>query len=277
MSTTQFRSHKFSAESQKKIESQLGSVPLFASPSAADDTSLRASNDIPEFRDAHQLRTCYWCTQQLATTHRSAKFCSRKCRQSAFRIRRLRKQEASTERPLRFAYADPPYPGLSSRFYRNHPDFGGEVDHARLITSLTAGYDGWALSTGAYALREILPLCPSTVRVCAWVKPIGVNSRTFGLHNAWEPLIVVPGRRRRPGVRDWISAQPARGGGDLMGRKPIAFCSFLFDALGMVPGDKLEDLFPGTGIVARTWAEICRNSVANAGVNDNARQQGLFE
>lgn len=245
--------------------SLLGSASLFPSPLEKNDVSSRASGDLPDRNDAHQLRMCYWCTQQLPTTHRSAKFCSRKCRQAAFRIRRRREQEAATERPLRFAYADPPYPGFASRLYRNHPDFGGEVDHARLIKSLTAGYDGWALSTGAYALREILPLCPSTVRVCAWVKPIGVSSRTFGLHNAWEPLIVVSGRRRRPGVRDWISAQPARGGGDLIGRKPLAFCSFLFDALGMMPGDSLDDLYPGTGIVARAWSEICRNSVANAG------------
>ena len=30
---------------------------------------------------------------------------------------------------MRFAYADPPYPGLSARYYRNEPTFAGEVDH----------------------------------------------------------------------------------------------------------------------------------------------------
>ncbi len=26
---------------------------------------------------------------------------------------------------MRFAYADPPYPGQSKRWYGNHPDYGG--------------------------------------------------------------------------------------------------------------------------------------------------------
>jgi hypothetical protein len=34
-------------------------------------------------------------------------------------------------RPLRLAYADPPYPG-KARLYQDHPDYGGEVDHAEL-------------------------------------------------------------------------------------------------------------------------------------------------
>lgn len=150
------------------------------------------------------------------------------------------------------AYADPPYP-RKAWMYRDQPTFAGEVDHRHLIASLLERYDGWALSTGAYALREILPLCPPTARVCAWVKPIGVSSKTFGIHNTWEPLIVVPGRELQPGKRDWLSAQPARGGGTLIGRKPIAFAAWLFDLLGLLPGDELDDLFPGTGIVSRTW------------------------
>lgn len=161
------------------------------------------------------------------------------------------------------AYADPPYPGKAAEFYSDQPSYAGEVDHAALVASLIDRYDGWALSTGAYALREVLPLCPADVRVCAWVKPIGVAGSTFGLHNAWEPLIVMPGRRLRPGKRDWLSAQPARGGGDLIGRKPLAFCAFLFDALGMLPGDSLDDLFPGTGIVSRAWEEVSRQGVAH--------------
>jgi len=155
---------------------------------------------------------------------------------------------------MRFAYADPPYPGLSSKYYRDEPSFAGEVDHVELIASLKAsGYDGWALSTGAYALRDLLPLCPPDARVCAWVKPIGVSSRSNGLHNTWEALIVVGGRQRPPGRRDWLRAQPARGGGDLPGRKPIAFCAWLFECLGMRPGDELADLFPGSGVVTRCW------------------------
>jgi hypothetical protein len=158
---------------------------------------------------------------------------------------------------MRFAYADPPYPGLARKYYKNEPTYAGEVDHAALIASLEAsGYDGWALSTSRDALRTVLPLCPEGAKVCPWVKPIGTSSRTRGLHNTWEPLIVVRGRELQPGKRDWLCAQPARGGGSLPGRKPLAFCAFLFDALGMLPGDELDDLFPGTGVVSRAWAAL---------------------
>lgn len=175
---------------------------------------------------------------------------------------------------MRFAYADPPYPGLSARYYGKEPTFAGEVDHRELIGSLEAsGYDGWALSTGAYALRELLPLCPEGAKVCPWVKPIGASPNTRGLHNTWEPLIVVRGRELQPGVRDWLRAQPARGGGSLPGRKPLAFCAWLFDCLGMVPGDELVDLFPGTGVVGRAWAQLSlapRGNACRAALGDRS-------
>ena len=44
---------------------------------------------------------------------------------------------------MKFAYADPPYPGLSSRHYRQHPDFNGEVDHKQLVERLVQNYDGF--------------------------------------------------------------------------------------------------------------------------------------
>ncbi|AKV03159.1 hypothetical protein AKJ09_09822 [Labilithrix luteola] len=155
---------------------------------------------------------------------------------------------------MRFAYADPPYPGRARKYYGKEPTYAGEVDHADLVASLEASaYDGWAISTAADALRQVLPLCPERARVCSWVKPVGACPRTFGIHNTWEPLIVVGGRKLRGGVRDWLSAQPARFGGTLPGRKPIAFCAWLFDLLGMLPGDELVDLFPGTGMVSRAW------------------------
>ncbi len=202
-------------------------------------------------------RRCLWCNKSL--TDRQRFHCSKKCRQSIWRLRQKRDVlSVGSGRPpgLTFAYADPPYPGFAS-YYKNQPDFRGEVDHQKLIASLVDGrYDGWALSTSAAALRDLLPLCPPGARVCAWVKPIGVSCATFGLHSTWEPLIVVGGRKRRPGIRDWLSAQPARGNGTLLGRKPIAFCAWLFQTLGMVEGDFFVDLFPGTGVVARSWASF---------------------
>jgi len=205
---------------------------------------------------ADSCERCGWCRQPIGITRPHQLYCSRKCRQTAWRMRRAYDGLGVAGSPLRFAYADPPFPGKSF-LYRGHPDYRGEFDHRELIASLEASYQGWALSTGAYALRELLPLCPPRARVLAWVKPIGVSSKTYGLHNSWEPLIVCCGRRLQPGFRDWLACQPARHGGELIGRKPIQFCGFLFRALGMLPGDSLDDLFPGTGIVGLAWRNLC--------------------
>lgn len=175
---------------------------------------------------------------------------------------------------MRFAYADPPYPGLSSKYYRHEPTFRGEVDHAELVSSLQERrLDGWALSTSAKALRDVLPLCPAGARVCAWSKPHHPSPLTYGLHNVWEALIVVGGRQRRPGVRDHLSALPARGGGTLPGRKPLAFCAWLFQCLGMLPGDSIEDLFPGTGIVSRAWAELSAVASSSSDVAEDLERR----
>lgn len=205
--------------------------------------------------------TCAWCGRAVSSWSERQIYCSQRCRQAAFRLRRRRSLEVTLAEPGRFAYADPPYPGLSAKYYGDEPDFAGEVDHRALIASLEAGsYTGWALSTSSKALADVLPLCPAGARVCAWVKPIGVPPRTAGLHSTWEPLIVVRGRQQPPGVRDWLRAQPARREAGMVrsvaGRKPLAFCAWLFDCLGMLPGDELLDLFPGSGVVGRAWASV---------------------
>jgi hypothetical protein len=43
---------------------------------------------------------------------------------------------------------------------------------------------------------------------------------------------------------------PAR----VVGAKPAAFAGWLFELLGALPGDQLDDLFPGSGGIARAWA-----------------------
>lgn len=239
---------------------------------AVSDVSLATSPTPIVVADPGDMVRCGWCPSLV--DGRRAKYCSRKCRQAAFRLRRRRGDPSSgagAPPGLCFAYADPPYPGLSAKFYRGEPSYQGEVDHAALIASLRAvGYAGWALSTSSKALRDVLPLCPPDARVCSWVKPIGVPRSTYGLHSRWEALIVVGGRKRRPGVRDWLRAQPARGWGTLMGRKPIAFCAWLFDCLGMIPGDELVDLFPGTGAVARAWAELSSRTETTLAVADRS-------
>jgi len=205
---------------------------------------------------------CAWCASLVYD--RRSKFCGRKCRQAAFRLRQRSAASLSpaTTTAARFAYADPPYPGLSAKYYADRPSFAGEVDHPALIASLRARHDagelaGWALSTAGRSLRDLLPLCPEGAHVAVWVKDLEVPPATYGPHYRWEAVLVVGGRRLRPGVRDWLMARPARlGGSDLPGRKPIAFWAWLFDLLGMVPGDAFEDLFPGTGTGARAWAHL---------------------
>lgn len=198
---------------------------------------------------------CAWCRGTIPEEARAdAKTCGRKCRQAVWRLLQRSGALTAQEAPQRFAYADPPYPGRAQRYYGRE-----EVDHRELIAQLEElAPAGWALSTSEDALRQVLPLCPVGARVCPWVKPIAPAPRTAGLHNTWEPLIIVRGRQRPPGRRDWLRAQPARGGGELPGRKPLAFCAWLFECLGMVPG--VIDLFPGTGVVGRAWAQVSARS-----------------
>jgi hypothetical protein len=207
------------------------------------------------------------------------RWCSKKCRQTAFRSRQLSVVEDLGDTPKRLALGDPPYPGMSRKYYGDQPSFAGEVDHAALVSRMER-YDGWALSTSAKTLKYVLSLCPPDVRIAAWGKPHGVSVKTRGPHNAWEPIIYKPARLRQPGFPDWLTALPARGGGTLPGRKPLAYCAFVFRLLGASPVDELDDLFPGTGIVGRAFAEFKRaaslkasmgaslGAVAGAGMGD---------
>lgn len=150
---------------------------------------------------------------------------------------------------MRLAVADPPYPGRA-HLYADHPDYAGEVDHVELIYRLNADYDGWALSTSAAALVDILPSCPADHRVLAWVKHTVTVS--------WEPVIVVSARKPE-GVRDWIQCEPdsyqwrEKPDSYVIGQKPEAFCRWVFEWLGAEADDDLDDLFPGSGNVARAW------------------------
>lgn len=148
---------------------------------------------------------------------------------------------------MRLAYADPPYPGRA-HLYADHPDYAGEVDHHALIERLR-GFDGWALSTNAESLHWLLPLAPEA-RVLAWTK----HTVTY----SWEPVLVVPARQPH-GVRDWIQCEPdsfqfrPRPDSYVIGRKPEAFCMWLFQWLGADPADDLDDVFPGSGAVGEAW------------------------
>lgn len=165
---------------------------------------------------------------------------------------------------LVMAYADPPYPGQAQRLYGDHRDYAGEVDHKELIERLVSDYpDGWALSTGAKWLREVLLLCPEDVRVLSWHKT-DAPPYQLRVQYTWEPVILKGGRSfdgRFRSVRDSLVAPSSgvlggnlrRHGEHLTGRKPPRFCRWLFECLGLTPDDELHDLFPGSGAVSEAW------------------------
>ena len=174
-----------------------------------------------------RVRTCAWCKGEIpAGARRDAITCSQPCRQARHRVARYASLSAGHDAsrsaaaprdgsraarrdvscgpgPRRFAYADPPYPGKSRRYYGDHPDFAGEVDHAELL-SRVATYDGWALSTSAAALPAVLAEAVAQdlpVRVASWMRGARTHATARYPVNAWEPVIYVPLPSRAPGER----------------------------------------------------------------------------
>lgn len=153
---------------------------------------------------------------------------------------------------MHFAYADPPYPGNARRWYADHPDYAGEVDHAELVGNLCRDYpDGWAMSTGGPSLRFVLGLCPDDVRVAVWHRVnAGPPRRKQGWWWwDWEPVIV---RGGRPGPVRTVFASGLNGRqGRFPGGKPPGFTRWMLRLLGAEIEDTIDDLFPGSGSVGR--------------------------
>ena len=216
------------------------------------------------------MRSCAWCKGPIREDARvDAVTCSKRCRQARARfIAAVAAGPRDTSAPLRLAYADPPYPGLSRRYYGEHPDYAGEVDHAELITRLSADYDGWALSTSAIALPRILALCPDDVRVAVWIRG-DRGGRALGPLNAWEPVIYWRGRldpdlsrvddlrhlpkRPRTDVLEHRPRPRTTDPQNVIGAKPAVFARWIFDLLGARPQDAFTDLYPGSGGISRAW------------------------
>ena len=209
-------------------------------------------------------RLCAWCTGPIAPrSRRDAIYCGVVCRKRAWRFGRAVPRGSPTRgtrppaiagEPARFAYADPPYPGKAGYY-----DERQEVDHASLLEQLLAGgWDGWALSTSAAALRDVLAMCPVGIRVCAWRRQHRPTSSRRPL-SAWEPLLVYGGRElSTDGPQEVIDHLDYRGRydsfpGALVGMKPPEFAVWMFAQLGAQPGDELADLFPGSGAIGRAW------------------------
>jgi hypothetical protein len=185
------------------------------------------------------MKTCLWCHLEVsATTRRDAMYCSKRCRQAAHRFGRHLVATTRAEAPLRLAVADPPYPGLSRRYYKDHPDYAGEVDH-RVLLSRLAGYDGWALATSSTSLQIVLGICSElgiSPLVASWTRG-SRHSRSSHPLQAWEAVVYMPARAvveaaqvddalvYKAGVR---LTDPAR----VVGAKPSAWISWVFQLLG---------------------------------------------
>lgn len=168
---------------------------------------------------------------------------------------------------LQIAYADPPYFGSCRMYKHHHPDglcWDKPATHEAMVQRLVADYpDGWALSLTSNSLRMYLPWCPPDVRVAAWVKRTAVYKKGVNPTYAWEPVIYRGGRRGNKRaqptmfVLDWVDCLVAQfhdnPGRIVPGAKPRKFCYWLFDLLGLAPGDELTDLYPGSGSVGYSW------------------------
>jgi hypothetical protein len=227
-------------------------------------------------RDTSTWRICGWCKASIrAAARRDSKFCSKRCRQASHRFRKPSRSAGATLSRLggparRFAYADPPYPGLARRYYADRAEFTGEIDHAELISRLGSSFDAWALSTSAEALPSILPLCPYGTRVAAWFRGERPTD-SYSPLGAWEPVLYF-GARHQPsrvdaGLPRRVDAlvhvarprltDPRRR----IGQKPAAFYAWLFQLLGAIPEDEFVDLFPASGGAAMAW-EAYRSTAA---------------
>ena len=161
---------------------------------------------------------------------------------------------------MKAAYADPPYVGCARKRYGD-PTYDNPENHRILMEQMEDEYEAWALSLHEPSLRTLLPLAPDGVRVGVWVKPFAVFRRGVDPAYAWEPIIYKTARtwsKDQPTVRDWVSCNITMQRGTI-GAKPEAFCAWLFQLLGLRPGDEFTDIFPGSGAVQQSW-ETYRDS-----------------
>jgi len=100
----------------------------------------------------------------------------------------------------------------------------------------------------------------------SWVKRSHGFLAGVRLQYCWEPVILKggregPHRKGDPTLRDWVDASlegwtfRQMPENHVRGKKPQKFCFWLFDCLGLQPGDTLVDLYPGTGAVGQAWEQ----------------------
>jgi hypothetical protein len=206
-----------------------------------------------------EIRTCEWCNGAMPRDARvDAVTCSKSCRQARHRFR-IKPCDLVAEVRKRFGFADPPYPGLSRKYYGKEVTFAGEVDHRELIERMLAEFpDGWALCTSAKALRAVWLQCPPETRLSIFNR----GSRacvSYHARSAYEAVLIYGGRERKMEPSEVLDDVLTWGGRQhshpdaLVGMKPAPFCEWVFRQLGAQRGDELVDIFPGSGAVSRAW------------------------
>ena len=190
---------------------------------------------------------------------------------------------------MKMAIADPPYLGRAAIWYgdkmtasqrgKNHggtaniqgprpadhnPDahiWDDPQTHQALVNRLVEEYDGWAIAMAHDNLRDYLPMIPISVpvRIGIWTRPQQMPGGARVL-NVYEPAVVhIPqGRRSSTGQtvfpRDSVTISRLNNG--FPGAKPPAWTRWILDMLGYDPEqDTVDDLFPGSGAVARELAQ----------------------
>lgn len=165
---------------------------------------------------------------------------------------------------MHFAFADPPYLGCCKLYDHFHGTNGRCWDdpetYRAFFEHLTTRWpDGWALCASSTSLQTLLPLIPpdTSVRIAAWVKPFAAYKRNVRIAYTWEPVIFYKGRTSsKDGAyvnRDYLAESITMRKG-FTGAKPERFCRWTLDLLGWKPGDKVDDLYPGTKVFSRVLA-----------------------
>lgn len=175
---------------------------------------------------------------------------------------------------MKLCIADPPYLGRAVRWYGpggcgdgggkgqadQHPDaaiWDDPETHRQLVRRLEDEYDGWAIAMSVHSLSTYLNVVETDsrngIRVAVWHKPSAYPSGSR-IANVWEPVLLrIPskrkGRNSGPQTKDFLSATPQGVG--FVGAKPPAWTRWVLDLLGYEEGDVVEDLFHGSGSVAR--------------------------
>jgi hypothetical protein len=232
------------APPRRKVKASPKAAPAGRSPSPLV-APVRRRRKLGRYRtaptDATGARICSVCHAKLATVR--GRFCSRLCRQAAWRLRTGRGapikvvRTAEGKPSLRFALLD-------------------VVRSARLPPTLIddlKGLHGWAIAAAPGAVPKIFGLFGRLS-----VPPPRLFVFSFG--TTWQGLIVASPRPPLGGIPDVfrVGSRPGETPPTLRRgqRRPLAFGAWVVGLLGMQRGDHLVSRHGSDGVIERAWLEL---------------------